>query len=80
MTGILTLTGGAVLAVMAAWWAGQRNGRKTERKSVADDMAEAYNDTTKEVRDAQTDLPDDPDDVLDGLRKYTKRGQGGGDT
>jgi len=76
MIDILTLMGGAVLAVMAAWWAGQRKGRKTERKAVQDDMNEAYNDTTKEVRDATDNLPDDPDDVLDGLRRRGTRGQG----
>ena len=75
---------GILGAVVAAFWGNSKlqrhKGRKEGKQAVADDMAEAYNDTTKEVRDAQTDIPSDPDDVLDGLRKYTKRGQGGGDT
>jgi len=68
---------GALLLALVSFGASQR---RKGREAVEDDMNEAYNDTTKEVRNVQADLPDDPDDVLDGLRKYTKRGQGGGDT
>jgi hypothetical protein len=67
---------GILGAVVAAFWGNgklqRHKGRKEGRKDVSDELSEAYNDTTKEVRDAQTDLPDDPDDVLDGLRKFTK--------
>jgi len=71
---------GAVLAVIAAWWAGQRKGRKAERKATSDELNEAYNDTTKEVRNATTDIPDNPDLVLERLRQIAKRGQGRSDT
>ena len=83
LTSIPALLGG-IAALVALFWGNSKlqrhKGRKEGKQAVADDMAEAYNDTTKEVRHAQTDIPSDPDDVLDGLRKYTKRGQGGGDT
>ena len=73
---------GILGAVIAAFWGNgklqRHKGRKQGRKDVNDELNEAYNDTTKEVRNAQTDIPSNPDDVLDGLRKFTKRGQGGG--
>jgi len=68
---------GALLLALATFGVSQR---RKGRESVGDDMNEAYNDTTKEVRNVQADLPDDPDDVLDSLRDFAKRGQGGGDT
>jgi hypothetical protein len=55
-------------------------GRKQGRQEVNDELSEAYNDTTKEVRNAQTDIPSDPVAVLDSLRKFAKRGKGGGNT
>jgi hypothetical protein len=54
--------------------------RRKERQEIENEMNEAYNNTTKEVRDAQVNLPDDPDAVLDGLHKFTKRGKRGSDT
>jgi len=76
MIDTLVVIGGAVLAVIAAWWAGQRKGRKTERKATSDELSEAYNDATKEVRHAQSNVPDSPDDVIERLREVAKRGQG----
>jgi len=76
MIDTLVVIGGAVLAVIAAWWAGQRKGRKTERKATSDELSEAYNDTTKEVRNATTDIPYESDLVLERLREVAKRGQG----
>ena len=67
---------GILGAVIAAFWGNgklqRHKGRKQGRKDVSDELSEAYNDTTKEVRNAQTDIPGNPDDVLDGLRKFTK--------
>ena len=76
MIDTLIVIGGAVLAVIAAWWAGQRKGRKAERKATSDELSEAYNDATKEVRHATTDLSDDPAVILERLREVAKRGQG----
>jgi hypothetical protein len=75
----------SVLAGIAAlfWGNGKlqrHKGRKQGRQDVNDELSDAYNNTTKEVRNAQTDIPDDPDDVLDSLREFAKRGGGGGDT
>jgi hypothetical protein len=78
----------AVLSVLAGilalfWGNGKlqrHKGRKQGRKDVNDELSEAYNDTTKKVRHAQTDLPNDPVDVLDRLHEFAKRGKGGGDT
>jgi hypothetical protein len=58
----------------------RHKGRKQERQDVNDELAKAYNDTAKEVQNAQTDIPDDPDNVLDGLREFAERGKGRGDT
>jgi hypothetical protein len=58
----------------------RHKGRKQGRQDVNDELTEAYNDTTKEVRNAQTDIPDDPDDVLERLHEFAKRGNRGGDT
>jgi hypothetical protein len=78
----------AVLSVLAGilalfWGNGKlqrHKGRKQGRKDVNDELSEAYNDTTKEVRNAQTDIPSDPVAVLDSLREFAQRGKGGGDT
>jgi hypothetical protein len=78
----------AVLSILAGiaalfWGNGKlqrHKGRKQGRKDVSDEMAEAYNTATKEVRNAQTDIPIDPVDVLDRLREFAKRGEGSGDT
>jgi hypothetical protein len=58
----------------------RHKGRKQGRQDVNDELSEAYNHTTKEVRHAQTDLPSDPVAVLDSLREFAERGKGGGDT
>jgi len=60
---------GALLLAIVTFGASQR---RKGAQAVADELSQAYNDTTKEVRDAQTDIPSNPDDVLDGLRKFTK--------
>jgi hypothetical protein len=78
----------AVLSVLAGilalfWGNGKlqrHKGREQGRQDVNDELTEAYNDTTKEVRNAQTDIPSDPVAVLDSLREFAKRGKGGGDT
>ena len=78
----------AVLSVLAGilalfWGNGKlqrHKGRKQGRQDVNDELAEAYNDTTKEVRNAQTDIPSDPVVVLDRLREFAERGRSGGDT
>ena len=75
---------GILGAVVAAFWGNSKlqrhKGRKEGKQAVSDALDEAYNDTTKEVRDAQTHLPIDPVDVLDRLRDFAERGRGGGDT
>jgi hypothetical protein len=83
LTNIPTLL--SVLAgILALFWGNgklqRHKGRKQGRKAVNDELSEAYNDTTKEVRHAQTDLPSDPVAVLDSLRELAKRGKRGGDT
>ena len=78
----------AVLSVLAGiaalfWGNGKlqrHKGRKQGRQDVSDELAEAYNVTTKEVRNARTEIPSDPVAVLDSLREFAERGKGGGDT
>jgi hypothetical protein len=74
----------AIVGIVALIWGTgklqRHKGRKEGKQAVSDALDEAYNDTTKEVRDAQTDLPIDPVDVLDRLRDVAQRGRGGGDT
>jgi hypothetical protein len=70
--------------IVALFWGNgklqRHKGRKQGRQDVNDELSEAYNDTTKEVRNAQTDIPSDPVAVLDRLREFAKRGKRGGDT
>jgi hypothetical protein len=83
LTNIPALLVGLASLVALFWGNGKlqrHKGRKQERQDVNDEMTEAYNDTTKEVRHAQTDIPSDPVDVLNSLREFAKRGKGGGDT
>jgi hypothetical protein len=83
LTNIPALLGGLVALVALFWGNGKlqrHKGRKQGRKDVNDEMSEAYNNTTKEVRNAQTDIPSDPVAVLDSLREFAERGKGGGDT
>ena len=75
----------SIIAGLAAlfWGNGKlqrHKGRKQGRQDVNDELSEAYSDTTKEVRHAQTDIPSDPVDVLDSLREFAERGRSGGDT
>jgi hypothetical protein len=75
----------SVLAGIAAlfWGNGKlqrHKGRKQGRQDVNEELSDAYNNTTKEVRNAQTDIPIDPDDVLERLHGFAKRRDGGGDT
>lgn len=60
---------GAFLAVLAAAFI---NGRAKGRKDVNDEMQDAYNSTTKDLHNAETIRPADPDAVLDELHKYTE--------
>ena len=78
----------AVLSIIAGiaalfWGNGKlqrHKGRKQGRQDVNDELSDAYNHLTKEVRNAQTDLPSDPVAVLDSLREFAERGRSGGDT
>tara|TARA_R110000744_G_scaffold121840_1_gene226678 strand:- start:3702 stop:3968 length:267 start_codon:yes stop_codon:yes gene_type:complete len=75
----------SVLAGIAAlfWGNGKiqrHRGLKQGRQDVNDELSEAYNNTTKEVRNAQTEIPSDPVAVLDSLREFAERGKRGGDT
>jgi hypothetical protein len=83
LTNIPALLVGLASLVALFWGNGKlqrHKGRKQGRQDVNEELSEAYNDTTKEVRNAQTDIPDDPDDVLERLRDFAERGKGGGDT
>jgi hypothetical protein len=75
---------GVLAGILALFWGNgklqRHKGRKQGRQDVNDELSEAYNDTTKEVRNAQTDIPSDPVAVLDSLREFAKRGKSGGDT
>jgi hypothetical protein len=75
---------GVLAGIVALFWGNgklqRHKGRKQERQDVNDELTEAYNDATKEVRNAQTDIPSDPDDVLERLHGFAKRRDGGGDT
>jgi hypothetical protein len=75
---------GVIAGIVALLWGNgklqRHKGLKQGRKDVNDELSEAYNDTTKEVRNAQTDIPSDPVAVLDSLREFAKRGKGGGNT
>jgi hypothetical protein len=83
LTNIPALLGG-IAALVALFWGNGKlqryKGKKQGRKDVNDELSEDYNNTTKEVRNAQTDIPSNPVDVLDSLREFAKRGKGGGDT
>ena len=83
LTNIPTLLS-IIAGIAALFWGNgklqRHNGRKQGRKDVSDELSEAYNDTTKEVRNAQTDIPSDPVVVLDRLREFAERGRSGGDT
>jgi hypothetical protein len=83
LTNIPTLLS-IIAGIAALFWGNgklqRHNGRKQGRQDVNDELSEAYNDTTKEVRNAQTDIPNDPVDVLDRLHDFAKRGKRGGDT
>jgi hypothetical protein len=74
----------AIVGIAVLFWGNgklqRHKGRKEGKQAVSDALDEAYNDTTKEVRDAQTHLPIDPVDVLDRLRDFAERGRGGSDT
>jgi hypothetical protein len=83
LTNIPALLAGLAALVALFWGNGKlqrHKGLKQGRQDVNDELSEAYNDTTKEVRNAQTDIPSDPVVVLDSLREFAKRGKGGGDT
>jgi hypothetical protein len=75
---------GVLASLVALFWGNgklqRHKGLKQGRQDVSDELSEAYNDTTKEVRNAQTDIPSDPVAVLDSLREFAKRGKSGGDT
>jgi hypothetical protein len=73
-----------IAGIVALFWGNAKlqlyRGRKQGRQDVNDKLSDAYNTTTKKVRNAQTDIPSDPADVLDGLHGFAKRGKRGGDT
>ena len=69
----------ASIAAIAAFAFG-RSKKKQGRKQVQDELQDAYNTTTKELHNVKTKRSADPDAVLDSLRQYAKRGQGGGDS
>ena len=73
-----------IAGIAALFWTNgklqRHKGRKQERQDVNDELSEAYNHTTKEVRNAQTDIPSDPVSVLDSLREFAERGRSGSDT
>ena len=75
---------GVLAGILALFWGNgklqRHKGRKQGRQDVNDELAEAYNVTTKEVRHARTEISSDPVAVLDSLREFAKRGKGGGDT
>ena len=72
---------GAIAAGLIALWGFGRSKKKQGRKEVNDEMQDAYNSTTKELHDAKQGRYDNrPDVVLEQLRKYAKRGDGGSDT
>jgi hypothetical protein len=83
LTNIPALLVGLASLVALFWGNGKlqrHKGRKQERQDINDELAAAYNDTTKEVRNAQTKIPSDPVAVLDRLQQFAERGKGGGDT
>ena len=80
ITAILAALVGLVGAFLGYGSWRERKGGKLERKAMQDDMAEAYNDATKQVQDETSNLPDDPDSILVELRKRGNRGRGGSDT
>ena len=83
LTNIPALLAGLAALVALFWGNGKlqrHKGLKQGRQDVNDELSEAYNHTTKEVRNAQTDIPSDPVAVLDSLREFAKRGKGRGDT
>jgi hypothetical protein len=75
---------GVVAGIVALFWGNgklqRHKGRKQGRDDVNDELSDAYNVTTKEVRNAQSDLPNDPVAVLDRLQQFADRGRGGGNT
>ena len=83
LTNIPTLLG-ILAGIFALFWGNgklqRRAGRKEERQEISDQMDAAYNDATKEVRDAQSDLPDDPVAVLERLHEFAKRGKRDGNS
>ena len=80
ITGKLWAALAAVGAVLALLGAAILRGRKQGREEVQDKLQDSYNSTTKELNNAKTKRSTDPDAVLDSLRKYAKRGEGGGDS
>ena len=83
LTNIPSILGG-LAALVALFWGNSKlqrhKGRKQGRQDVNDELSDAYNNTTKEVRNAQTDIPSDPADVIERLHGFAKRRDGGGDT
>ena len=73
-----------IAGIAALFWGNgklqRHKGRKQGRDDVNEELADAYNVTTKKVRNAQSDLPNDPVAVLDRLQQFADRGRGGGNT
>mgnify|MGYP003669617678 FL=1 len=70
----------AIIAGLAMLWGFGRSKKKQGREEVQDELQDAYNTTTKEINHEKSSRPVDADDVLNGLHKYAKRGQRGGDS
>ena len=75
---------GIIAGIAGLFWGNgklqRHKGRKQGRQDVSDEMSEAYNHSTKEVRNARTEIPSDPVAVLDRLQQFAERGKRGGDT
>ena len=72
---------GAIAAGLIALWGFGRSKKKQGREELQDEMQDAYNSTTKDLHNAKESRFDShPDLVLEQLRKYAKRGNGGSDT
>ena len=70
----------AIISGLVILWGFGASKKKQGREEVHDELQDSYNATTKELHNVKTKRSNDPDAVLDSLRKYAKRGEGGGDS